>query len=401
LRFGRREDGDLEKSTPAVVLRKSKPNFRFSALPAGNDYPLSASIGRSPVQDADLLPERAASDRQDAGMSLDATADARADAPYVADESFVKEAGRILFYPFGPGWQGYIVPDDERERALRAALRRYRDNPIWWRTWPLFLLPVAFCVFLAVSGHPFLLLTAFVLPIVLTLICDRILLRYQFRALLRGLKTVGSRDKAPGYIRQILAAAVALAWITLAIYDRRVAALPVAEGTTAYYTDIAQPLMVALVCGFLALATMSVRYKLEAQFSANKILLALVLFTSFAVFGTGLAALDFFYPVPELILTPNELLCNRHVRWADVTDLGQASGVQGRQYAWFQVDLKRPGENSGDARCEISGLNEDYQTVYRAIRTAWLATRRPSPVASTGDAAIDQIAIGATRIPAP
>lgn len=48
-------------------------------------------------------------------------------------------------------------------------------------------------------------------------------------------------------------------------------------------------------------------------------------------------------------------------------------------------------------QCQISGLSEDQDAVYRTIRAAWLATRRGPPGTSTGDTLLDQIKIGASR----
>jgi SmpA / OmlA family len=333
-------------------------------------------------------------------MSMDATPDAPAPTPSPTDAFIADEAGRTLFYPFGESWHGYVVPDEAREQALRVAMVQYRANAKRFGIWPFFLAIPLFIAALAMFySHPFLLLAAFVLPMALAILCDRAMLHYYLGPLLNGLKRAGSRNKVPGWIRQAFLAAATLVWITLQIYQQRVAALPVTADTIAFYADIAQPLMWALLCGFAAVVMASARNKTPAGFSGGKQLVVLLLLCFAEVCLVGYVATNVLTPAPRVMVSAGGLFCNWRVRWSDVTDVSQFSGRRGRQYARIKVGSEPQLSlwSSGNIKqCQITGLNEDYGTVYHAIRTAWLATRK-APNMSTGDNALDQIAIGASR----
>jgi len=320
-----------------------------------------------------------------------------------ADKLFKDESGRTLFYPFGDSWRGYVVPDAGREEALRAAVQRYRESTKRFNIWPFGLAVALFCgAWFVLDSHPFWFLGALVLPTVFLVLCDRALLYYQIRDLVAGLERVGSRDKTPGYVRQIFLAGAALTWITQHLYLSRIDALPVAAGTTAYYADIAQPLVWTLLFGCFALAIAWARNKVPALFGGTKSLCTMLLFIVLQLCGVAYVAWYFLSPKPSVVVSADKLVCGWELRWADVTALSEGEGGDSRsskQYARLKVGpAPKPSMwSAGDVKlCQISGLNEDYAAVYRDMRTAWLATRR-GPDNRSGDARLGQIEIGATR----
>ena len=319
------------------------------------------------------------------------------------DKFFKDGSGRTLFYPFGDSWRGYVVPDAAREAALRAALQRYGETRKRFNIWPFLLAAASFCgAWFVLDSHPFWFLGALVLPTVSLVMCDRALLYYQIRDLIGGLERVGSRDKTPGYIRQIFLAGAALAWITQQLYQSRIEALPVAPGTTAYYADVAQPLVWTLLFGCLALVIASARNKLPELFGGTKSLCTMLLFIVLQLCGVAYVAWYFLSPRPSIVVSADKLVCGWELPWADVTALSEGDGGDSRsskQYARLKVGAPPTPSvwSAGDVKlCQISGLNADYAAVYRDMRTAWLATRR-GPDNRSGDSRLAQIEIGATR----
>jgi outer membrane protein assembly factor BamE (lipoprotein component of BamABCDE complex) len=321
-----------------------------------------------------------------------------------APDKFIKDgSGRTLFYPFGDSWRGYAVPDAAREAALRAAVQRYGETRKRFNIWPFLLAAASFCgAWFVLDTHPFWFLGALVLPAASLVLCDRALLYYQIRDLVGGLERAGSRDKTPGYIRQIFLAGAALAWITQQLYQNRIEALPVAPGTTAYYADVAQPLVWTLLFGCVALVIAAARNKVPALFGGTKSLCTMLLFIVLQLCGVAYVAWYFLSPRPNVVVSADKLVCGWELRWADVTALSEGEGGDRRsskQYASLKVGAAPTPStwSAGDVKlCQISGLNEDYAAVYRDMRTAWLATRS-GPDNRSGDARLGQIEIGATR----
>jgi hypothetical protein len=337
-------------------------------------------------------------------MDRDTAAAAGTKTSAAPDKFFKDESGRTLFYPYGDSWRGYVVPDAGREEALRAAVQRYRETTKRFNIWPFVLAAASFCgAWLVLDSHPFWFLGALVLPTVFLVLCDRALLYSQIRDQVAGLERVGKRDKTPGYIRQIFLAGAALALITQQLYQSRIDALPVAAGTTAYYADIAQPLVWTLLFGCIALVIAWARNSAPAVIGGTKSLCTMLLFIVLQLCGVAYVTWYFLSPRPSVIVSADKLVCGWELRWADVTALSEGEGGDRRsskQYAWLTVGAApRPSIWSAGGnvkQCQISGLNEDYLAVYRDMRTAWLATRR-GPDDRSGDARLGQVEIGATR----
>lgn len=335
-------------------------------------------------------------------MSADVTMSGRGDALPVPDEFITDESGRRLFYPFGLSWSGYVVPDAARERMLRSIVERFRNATRRVQLWPaLIIVPCYGAASVLLETHPFWFLAALVVPVLIAVIVPQALLNYQIRGAVDGLQQARRRDNRPAYMRQVLLAGLALTWVTLQLYYSRLSSLPAAPGTTIYYPDISEALVLALLCGFFALALATMRNSLRSRFSGSRIVLVLLFF---AAATTGLvtdAALSFLNPSPKVAVSADGLFCGWRARWANISDLSQAaSWRRGAHYAVLTIGSE-PNFSIWSAgnvrRCRITGLNEDYETVYHTIRIAWLATRS-APVAAANDpTGSDQIAVGASR----
>jgi hypothetical protein len=339
-------------------------------------------------------------------MSTNEAVTAQAGPPSAADD-FVKDAGgRTSFYPFGKSARGYAVPDAEREQALRAVMRRYRDGVK--RIAPfaaLLIAPGAFGFYYLLSSHPFLALGALVLPVVLAIACERLFLRYQLARLLAGLERVDGLDKTSTRRRQgallILAGVATLTWLILRLYRLRIDSLPVLPGATTYYAGISLPLALAFVFGLFLFAIVFGWRSIAARTSENRALLGLFVLTVLELCCIGYVALNFLNPAPKIIVTRDALVCrNWRVRWSNVTDLTQFTGRRGAQYAWVKIGDEPQTSlwsNGNSRRCEVTGLNVDYDTVYQAMFVAWQNARGAPRLASTGDAKLDRIQPGANR----
>lgn len=315
-------------------------------------------------------------------------------------ECFLRdEIGRRLFYPFGLSWSGYVLPDAKREASVRdvmASAMPVAGRIAGWISVPGFL---AFGLsFTLLPIYPFAVLAALVLPTVLAIGCYRIILLYRLRPLLNGLEQVDRRDKLPRYARWTFLAACAAAWFTLQSFGDRLSQLPTEPGTTIYYADISLPLAWVLLCAFTMVMTISLRKPLITAFG-SKVYIALM---ALAVVEVGLIAYTnqaFRNPTPRVFVTSEDLTCDRHIKWSDVADVAEVyrgTRPSDRFYAQLRLDAGQ-GPFGNYVRCQISGLNENHDAVYRTIRAAWLATRRGPPGTSTGDTLLDQIKIGATR----
>jgi hypothetical protein len=319
-------------------------------------------------------------------MSADTTMSGLREPPPVPDEFITDGSGRRLFYPFGLSWSGYVVPDTPRERALRGAIERFRNTARRARLWPLVLMVPCFAAAsMVLDSHPFWFLAALAVPLVLTVAVPRALLGYRIGRAVKGLQQVPRRDNGPAYMRQVLLAGLALTWVTAQIYDSRLSALPPVPGTIVYYPDISEALVLALPCGFIALALATTRQRLRARFGNSRTALGLLIFAVLTVGLIAYAALSFLNPAPSVAVSADTLFCGWRVRWAEVSNVRETiHGRGGAHYAELTIGSEPQFSiwSAGNARqCRITGLNKDYETVYRTIRGAWLATR-PAPSAA-------------------
>jgi uncharacterized membrane protein len=319
-------------------------------------------------------------------MSVDTTMSGLEDSPPAPDEFITDRAGRTLFYPFGFSWSGYVVPDAARERMLRRAVERFQNTARRVRFWPLaVILPCFAAASMMLDSHPFWFLAAVVVPLALVIAVPRALLRYRIGSAINGLQQVSRRDNGPAYRRQVLLAGLALIWVTLQIYDSRLSALPAAPGTIVYYSDISETLVLVLLYGFIALALATTRHRLSARFGASSTMFGLLVFSVLTVCLVADAALNFINPAPSVTVSSDGLACGWRVGWADISSVGETTGGRGWAHDAVLTLRSEPQVSkwpAGNARrCRITGLNEDYETVLRTIRGAWLASL-PAPTAA-------------------
>jgi hypothetical protein len=319
-------------------------------------------------------------------MSVDTTISGPADSPPVPEQFITDGSGRRLFYPFGFSWSGYVVPDAAREHMLRRAVERFQNTGRRVRFWPLVVIVPGFAAAsIMFDSHPFWFVAAIAAPLVVAFGVPRALLRYRIGPAINGLQQVGRRDNGPAHMRQALVAGLALTWVTLQIYDNRLSALPTVPGTIVYYSDISETLILALLYGFIALALATTRNRLSARFGASSTKFGLLAFSVLTACLIADAASSFVNPAPSVVVSSEGLSCGWQLRWVDISNVGETSSGPSWAHdamlttASVSAFSNWPAGNS--RRCRITGLNEDYEIVFRTIRAAWLASR-PAPTAA-------------------
>jgi hypothetical protein len=330
--------------------------------------------------------------------------------------------GRTLFYPNGPSWAGYIVPDTAREKALQEAATRHRDGTKRWRGLiSLLMIPFLAGFYALIGSHPFLAFAfLLVVPISLCAVLEWIVRRYMFGALVDGLEGVPAANiSAPRLRLQVAGVVIAvgvLSWLILHLYDGRIGALSQSIDTVSFYPDISMPVVLAMLFCPLALLIATKWGKLTARFGEARLFLSIILLATLGLVSFGWAAADLLNPKPSIVLTPESLVCKERVRWLDVTGVQLRDGSRGKEYARLDLDPARleAGQWSSSVRkrgavtCEVTGLNVNYSAVYQAIQDRWQARGKPnndsSPTEATPripggppDEAIQKIPVGATK----
>jgi hypothetical protein len=318
----------------------------------------------------------------------------------IGGERFLRdEMARRLFYPFGLSWGGYVLPDVRYENSLRDIMSKCMPIATRLGCWIAVIGFALFAISLRFLGtYPFAAVGTLVLTVLLAIICFRIVLLYYLHASLSGLEQIERRERIPGYARLAFLAACAAVWFTLQAFQNQLNQLPADPGTKVFYDGISLSLAWALLLAFVLVMVLSFRTVLVTLLG-NKVNLAILVLAGVEICLIAYTMQTFRNPVPRLVVTSSELICDRHIKWSEVADLAEVSrGTRTRSGQFVEVKIDNgqmfPGNTT---RCRISGLNEDYDSVYQAIRAAWLATRRAPAGASTGDTLLDQIAIGAKR----
>lgn len=321
---------------------------------------------------------------------------------------FVKDPyRRMLFYPFGAAWRGYAVPDKQREQTLRAVMARYHATAKRLGPWFLCLnlgLLLAGVVAFPIARDPFLFMGSFLVPAILLIGCNWVLLRYQLGRLVTGLERVDCRDQAAARSRRILlilaAAAAAATLAVLRLEQQRIGAQATTAGAITYYAGVSGPLAASLLFGFLLFVFLSAWRNIVARLGDNRALLGVLIFGFFELCSVGYTAVIVLHPTPMVIVSRDGLFCRWSVRWSDVTEINLSGGGRlGDMHARLKLGSEPDYSlwSSNVKGCEITGLDEDYTTVYHAIRAAWLATRRAPDNSTSGDPALDQLKLGDAR----
>jgi hypothetical protein len=157
-------------------------------------------------------------------------------------------------------------------------------------------------------------------------------------------------------------------WLVLWLYDLRVAAAAEGRTTTDFYPDLSQILLWA-VAGALGIWVFVAGWsKLVAKLGPNRMMVGMVVLYVIEVALAGRAVALFFAPQPRVVISSDALWCGHPREWRNIAKLTLSDGRFGSAY----VHIELAGRGATE-RCEITGLHADYQTVYDAMQTAWLA----------------------------
>lgn len=310
---------------------------------------------------------------------LNLSANARASAAKAARWR-TDDAGRTIYYPFGPMRHGYVV-DARREKGLREADQRYSDRSERLRPYAVPLgLALMYPAKVLHDRHPLLALMYIVLSFVLIVLTEWTCRYVSVRSALEGLtiapSEAGGRQKLYGPI-VLLCAAVAAYCVIQYLYAERLATLPPSGGIARFYPSISPPLFFAFLIPFLALG-LFIRRKQAADSSGKSIfLLTLVVAIVFEVLAIWILAFYFYNPKPRVAVTNSFLSCGWQLPWSDVAGLGLEAGRRGREDV--RVDLNQPIHSTYESThisCEIGGLNTDYEDVYKAVAAGWQSAKQ-------------------------
>jgi hypothetical protein len=329
-------------------------------------------------------------------MSVQEPAAADREGPSV--ERFVKDAsGRILFYPFGPKFSGYVV-DSAREQAFRREYKRRDESALWLqdaRVVPVLMAPFILAFYRLASSRPFLAVSVLLgSPLFVGLV--NLAYRYWWtRRLAAGLERVPPLERAGSRWRLRLAlwtaVVVAPVWLVLKLYQDRVGvAIASDDGASInFYPDISWPILGTIFVGLLAWAAVYRLWVLSGPVGRVRATLSAFVLVAAALGFAGHAVSLFLHPDPSVVLTRDHLSCRSSISWADISDMALIEGRYGKETVRLTY-----GPAVED--CEITGLNAGYDEVYAAIRSTWQA-QSAQPAGASPAISLDHIPIGATR----
>ena len=325
------------------------------------------------------------------------------DTASIASKRWLSDAAcGLVYFPRGQAWSGYIVPDREREKAIRDADRRYAECSSALVPYvSLLALPVVYGFYYFFGRYPITALALIPVAIILIAIVDWQLRRRALAPLLCGLTKVPAADvaaqRALYWIGCSLFALIGMTSLVAYLYDQRVAAIAADSMTVDFYRTISKKLVLAGFFGALLVWTIVGWSRLSSRLGPNKTMLGIFLFATLTVIQVGQAVSNFYDPQPAVILSRNTLDCQWRANWTDIAHISQLSGRRGEEFV--QVEFVN-GQLT--ARCEIDGLNSDYAQVYDAIYKGWQqakssATLPGSAMMDRLRAQLDQIPIGSSR----
>ena len=236
--------------------------------------------------------------------------------------------------------------------------------------------PIGYALYALSVSRPFFALGLFLLVSAIATTAARALLGYRMRALLAGLECVEPYDNTSGQLHRLILRAgiimAAPAWLVLQFYQQRVEARSHIGGTISFYPDISQFLIWGVIFALFLVLVASRRKRV----SNNILFRAILLFGSRELACIAYVVVIFFGTTPRVVLTPEALVCDWRVPWADISNLSLADGASGKEYALLSISPKstRPQHGFSYAavrQCEITRLHADYHTVYRSMRMAW------------------------------
>jgi hypothetical protein len=316
------------------------------------------------------------------GSDLEADQD-EAMASAAARRWAVDAAGRTVYHPYGPGFPGFVV-DAAREPALRAADRRYVETSKRLKPYAVLIaLPAIFAFRHWLESRPILAFASMAGAVVVAAMADAMLRRTLIFRLLAGLPRVApsdplaaARHRRNGLIALALIGGI---WLVLWLYDLRVAAAPEDRATIGFYPDLSQILLWAVALALAIWLLAAGWSRLVAKLGPNRMMIGMIVLCVIEVALVGRAGAIFFAPQPQLVISPDTLSCGHPRPWRSIARLSLSDGRLGSEY----VRIELSDSHATVERCEITGLHADYETVYDAMRTAWLAA--PSTPAVTHD----------------
>ena len=286
----------------------------------------------------------------------------------------VDAEGRTVYYPYGPGFAGFLVAEPARERGLRAAARRHDDLSRQLRPYA-FVLVLAFGWALHnwLASHPVRVAAVLAGSIVAAVLVDWVLRRALVGPVLAGLPRVAAVDNLAA-ARRRRAGLIALAliggiWLVLRLYEARVAATTADSETTDFYPDLSQNLLLAVLFALMIWALAAGWRKLSAKFSETRMTIGMVVLVGMELVLAFSAAATFLEPKPKIVISRDDVTCGRHHRWSAIVDLKLVDGRMGTEY----VRLEPADDRVAAESCEITGLSADYHAVYDAMQSAWQA----------------------------
>jgi hypothetical protein len=294
----------------------------------------------------------------------------------------VDAEGRTVYSPYGPGFAGVLVVEPARERALRAAVRRYDDLSRQLRPWAfVFVLPFGWALHNWLASHPVRVAAVLAGSIVAAVLVDWVLRRVLVGPLLAGLPRIAAQDTLAA-TRRRRAGLIALAliggiWLVLHLYDVRVAPTTADGDRIDFYPDLSQNLLFAVLFALVIWIIVAGWRNMQAKFGETRMAITMVVLVGIElVFAFG-AVGTFFKPEPKIVISRDDLTCGRRYRWTAIVDLKLVDGRMGKKYVRAEpADSRVAVEN-----CEITGLNADDDAVYDAMQAAWQA----APAAAARD----------------
>jgi hypothetical protein len=303
---------------------------------------------------------------------------------FVTDES-----GRVLFYPIGASYGGYVVPDAECERVLREAADRYHGFAQCFGilSVPFLGLPALIGFYSLVDDHLIVANDLLVAVILVVVAISWVVRRAMIGRLTGTLEPVGpSAQPAQRIARWLLAGLLAypaIAGTGLYFYHLRLAALPGNDAGTVFYSDVSFPLFLTYLSGGFVAMGVAASPEGRARVGEIRLGLANVMFGAFAVIGFFWTVILYLDPTPALILTPTEFVCGRHrVPWQEIAAMRMGMAGRYGKAVILALDsratLPALGAATSSKRslaCEITSLDVEHGTVYDQIAESWEAHR--------------------------
>lgn len=290
------------------------------------------------------------------------------------DAQFQRDSdGRMVFYVDKNHRVGYVVDPPEREIGLRDyTLRRNRLGQVLA---PFASVVVPLFAYVVAPRYPWWLVLLYCFAALAVFILPGWLWQRKVTA---GLAKIGGTFPPSPKLCAVLAI-VAAALVFICLYQPSPdPTLP--AGSTAFYTDIGDPILLMLFGALLVYFIDSRSVQLIEKVGGTRYSLCLVIFSLFAIAGLIWSVNTFSSPTPRILLTTKSLSCDKdRIDWQAVSSIALTSGSRWHEYAKLSIDpahrndrgLSPTAYRRGYVSCEIDGTGAGYLAVYDAIEAAW------------------------------